>query len=102
MFKKIITVGMQIINFNYKNYENFTKIIIEQGQAAQQPQMQPTNRPPNAPHPNLPPNLPRREGQPPGAQNANQAPVPPPAANNQSFNINTNTFIDDEEYGLNI
>jgi hypothetical protein len=27
-FKKIITVAVQVININDKNYENFTKIII--------------------------------------------------------------------------
>jgi len=66
--------------------------------------MQHLSRAPNPNHPqNVPPNLPRRDNQPQGAQNPNQPPVPPPPpANNQSFNINTNTFIDDEEYGLNI
>ena len=94
-FKKIIQVGQQIIVINDKIYDNFTKIIVEQ--QPQQQQQQPSQsasqgRPPNPPPPSQP-NRPRDQSQP----AANQA-----QPNNQSFNINTNTFIDDEEYGLNI
>ena len=94
-FKKIIQVGQQIIVINDKIYDNFTKIIVEQQpQQQQQPPNQSASqgRPPNPPPPSQP-NRPRDQSQP----AANQA-----QPNNQSFNINTNTFIDDEEYGLNI
>ena len=94
-FKKIITVAQQTITINEKIYENFTKIIIEQPPAANAPAPAP-NAGGVAPRPGAPPQpqaaLRPREGAAPGA-----AP-----AGNQAFNINTNTFIDDEEYGLNI
>lgn len=95
-FKKIITVAIQVININDKNYQNFTKIIIEQN-SGPNPAANVPARPPQQAQPNQAP-PPRRDGPPPPA---NTQP-PPPAPNNQSFNINMNTFIDDEEYGLNI
>jgi hypothetical protein len=90
-FKKIISVAIQVISINDKNYDNFTKIIIEQSAVTT----------------TVPPNMPRN----PAPQPANLPARPPPPtgpnpqaqpANTQSFNINVNTFIDDEEYGLNI
>ncbi len=91
-FKKIISVAIQVISINDKNYDNFTKIIIEQSAAT-------TTVPPSMPRnpaPAPPVNLPPRPTPPSGTN-----PQVPPA-NTQSFNINVNTFIDDEEYGLNI
>ena len=68
---------------------------MEQQQPPQAGQPNQPGRPPNPPPPPpRDPNRPRDQGQVP----PNQA----QAANNQSFSINTNTFIDDEEYGLNI
>ncbi len=53
--------------------------------------------------------MPRNPAQVPQAANLPARPPPPTGANpqiqpanTQSFNINVNTFIDDEEYGLNI
>ena len=57
--------------------------------------MPPPGRQPNAPPPPARDANRPRDQAPPG-----QPPAQP--ANNQSFSINTNTFIDDEEYGLNI
>ncbi len=90
-FKKIISVAIQVISINDKNYDNFTKIIIEQSAVT-------TTVPPNMPRNPAPQpaNLPAR---PPPPTGPNPQPQP---ANTQSFNINVNTFIDDEEYGLNI
>jgi len=101
-FKKIISVAQQVIAINDKIYENFTKIIIEQQPippattVLQQGVVRP-NPPGNAgpaPGQTNPAARPREPG-------AGQQPPPAPP-NSQSFNINTNTFIDDEEYGLNI
>jgi len=90
-FKKIITVAQQVISINEKIYENYTKIIIEQPQ--QNSQVVPgAPRQPNQPNAGRP-NQARDAGQPGGA---GQIPAPPQPANNQSFSINTNTFIDDE------
>lgn len=87
-FKKIISVAQQVISINDKIYENFTKIIIEQ-QPAPNVAMQAAGARVNN-IPNAGSQLPRaREPGPTGQA----APAPP---NNQSFNINTNTFIDDE------
>lgn len=90
---------------NGANYDAFTKIILEQ---------------PNQGQPGLNPNIPRAPGQgpaqqgpvpptvPPGqqgpqrARDPNMPPTNPTQPPGQTFNINTNTFIDDEEYGLNI
>ena len=82
------------MSINDKTYENFTKIIIEQP-TSQAQQNNPPQRGGNTPTP-VNREVPRPRD---GAQGAQQ-PVQP--ANNQSFNINTNTYIDDEEYGLNI
>ena len=93
-FKKIITVAQQVISINDKIYDNFTKIIVEQ-QPQQANQVPPPGRQPNAPPP------PARDANRPRDQAQPGQPQAQPA-NNQSFSINTNTFIDDEEYGLNI
>jgi hypothetical protein len=105
---------------NSNNYESYTKIILEQQNLVQQPQ-QAQQQPqvnPNPPRPpvQVPPQPQQAPGQnvpppgqqpPPRARDPNQpgqnAPLPPPPQPpSQTFNINTNTFIDDEEYGLNI
>lgn len=104
---------------NSNNYESYTKIILEQQNPVQQPQQQQqTSINPNPPRPpvQVPPQPQQAPGQnmpppgqqpPPRARDPNQpaqnAPLPPPPQPpSQTFNINTNTFIDDEEYGLNI
>lgn len=86
-FKKIITIAQEVIKINDKIYDNFTKIIVEQPVAIQANNAASSApRPPNAPPPGANNREPPRPGQ----------PGQPQAPNNQSFNINTNTFIDDE------
>lgn len=94
-FDNILKVAQAIIDLNSNLEGNYSKIIIEQ---APPPNANPVVPPPTTnPVPQPPPRNPRdvrNTAQPPNLANA---PAP-----NQTFNINPNTYIDDEEYGLNV
>ena len=102
-FRKIIGIAQELIAMNSNLYESFTKIILEQQNPAQQQQ----NVNPNQPRPQGPvpaqqmpnQNIPPGQQPPPRARDPNQPqqnPPQPQQAPSQTFNINTNTFIDDE------
>jgi hypothetical protein len=91
----VLKVAQTFIEINANIYGNYTRIIIEQA-----PSVPPANAPPPGPAYRPPaPNELKRPGAPavpPGA--AVVVPTPP----TPTFSINPNTFIDDEEYGLNV
>jgi hypothetical protein len=106
-FRKIIGIAQELIAMNGANYDAFTKIILEQQNTAQtgiNPNApRPTGQVPSPQQPNpQTQNLPPGQQPPPRARDPSQQPPNPPQSPAQTFNINTNTFIDDEEYGLNI
>ncbi len=88
---------------NSNLYESFTKIILEQQNPAQQQGVNPNQPRPPGPVPPVNQQIPGQSipaGQqpPPRARDPNQPqpnPPQPPQAPSQTFNINTNTFIDD-------
>ena len=86
-FDNILTVGKTIVEINTKLFGNFTRIIVEPQNNTNIPQQPP-------PKTNLPKELPRVKD--------NAQTIPPTNPSTQAFNINSNTFIDDEEYGLNV
>lgn len=99
-FRKIIGIAQELIAMNSANYDAFTKIILEQQNTAQ------TGINPNIPRPPGQPQQPQQPSQssqtlPPGqqpqprARDPSQQPPNPPQSPAQTFNINTNTFIDD-------
>ncbi len=99
-FRKIIGIAQELITMNSTIYEGFTKIILEQ-QNVSQPGMNPNQprTPGQAPTPQqMAPQQNVGQGQqvPPRARDPNQQPPNPPQPPGQTFNINTNTFIDDE------
>ena len=120
-FENVLRVAQTIIEINANLYGNYTKIIIEQPPVLNPPSNMPTGANVNLnPGVNVPPNpqapgqqqrpvpnaadrgtradLHRQGGPPTGAT----VPTGHPTQPNQAFNINPNTFIDDEEYGLNV
>lgn len=99
-FRKIIGIAQELISMNGANYDAFTKIILEQQNTGQ------TGMNPNIPRPpgQVPQsqqasqssqNIPAGQQPPPRARDTSQQPPNPPQSPAQTFNINTNTFIDD-------
>ncbi len=85
---------------NAANFDAFTKIILEQqntGQTAINPNLpRPTGQVPQPQQPNQSSqNIPGGQQAPPRARDNSQQAPNPPQSPAQTFNINTNTFIDD-------